>query len=255
MVVTSSQLVPAFVQLAAHPLRWRILAMLSGGDYRVREMATLIGEPQNLISYHLRLLREGGLVRAARSSFDGRDSYYRLDLDSCGRMLSDVGAALHPALGGRPRQPLDSATPVSVLFVCTGNSARSAIAEALLRRHTGGRAEAISAGTRPKPGIHPNAVRVLREMFGIDISGQRPRDLETLVDRRFDAVVTLCDKAREVCPEFGEGTRHIHWSIPDPAAGAGADEETYPTFHAAAAEIDTRVRYLSSSLVPEPSVG
>lgn len=263
-MTTSSQTVPAFVRLAAHPLRWRLLATLSGGDYRVRELATLIGEPQNLISYHLRLLREGGLVRAARSSFDGRDSYYQLDLDSCGRLLSGVATALHPALGqgpapvaagGRAQPPGVSTPPVSVLFVCTGNTARSAIAEALLRRHSGGRAEAVSAGTRPKPGIHPNTTRVLRELFGLDISGQRPRDLETLAGRRFDAVVTLCDKAREVCPDFGEGTRRIHWSVADPAAGGGADEESYPRFHAAALEIDTRVRYLLPILVPEPSAG
>ena len=84
--------VPSFVQLAAHPVRWQLLTMLSGSDHRVREMVSLIGEPQNLISYHLRLLRDGGLVRATRSSFDGRDSYYHLDLDRCTEMLAGAGA-------------------------------------------------------------------------------------------------------------------------------------------------------------------
>src|SRR5262245_65516976 len=95
---SSSQATPAFVRLAAHPLRWRLLTELADSDYRVRELVTLVGEPQNLVSYHLRLLRDGGLVTTTRSSFDGRDSYYHLDLDRCAEALIDLGAALHPAL-------------------------------------------------------------------------------------------------------------------------------------------------------------
>ncbi|MFD9670062.1 ArsR family transcriptional regulator [Rhodococcus sp. NPDC059968] len=253
-MVLSRQPVPPFLQLAAHPLRWQLLATLSGGDYRVREMVTLVGESQNLISYHLRLLRDGGLVRATRSSFDGRDSYYHLDLDRCTQMLAGTGTALHPALGPGPAPPpFDPTPPVAVLFVCTGNSARSVIAEALLRRHTSGRVDTVSAGTRPKPGMHPNAVRVLREEFGIDIAGRHPRHLDTLADSPFDTVITLCDKAREVCPEFDD-TRWIHWSIPDPAAAGGTDEDTYPTFQATAAEIDIRIRYLLPALTTEPVI-
>src|SRR3954451_5456229 len=89
---------PPFVRLAAHPLRWQLLAELAGSDYRVRELVTRIDQPQNLVSYHLRLLREGGLVTSTRSSFDGRDSYYHLDLDRCADALTDSAAALHPAL-------------------------------------------------------------------------------------------------------------------------------------------------------------
>ncbi|MFC9553450.1 ArsR family transcriptional regulator [Rhodococcus sp. NPDC056960] len=252
-MVPVRQPVPSFVQLAAHPLRWQLLTTLSGSDYRVREMVTLIGEPQNLISYHLRLLRDGGLVKATRSSFDGRDSYYHLNLSRCTQMLAGTGAALHPALDLSPTPPsFDPTTPLAVLFVCTGNSARSAIAEALLRRHTDGLVETISAGTRPKPHMHPNAVRVLREEFGIDISDQDPRHLDTLADLRFDTVITLCDKAREVCPEFGDGTRWIHWSIPDPASAGDTDADTYPAFQATATEIDTRIRYLLPILTAEP---
>jgi protein-tyrosine-phosphatase/DNA-binding transcriptional ArsR family regulator len=236
---------PAFVRLASHPVRWRLLTELAHSDYRVRELVARIDQPQNLVSYHLRLLRDGGLVAATRSSFDGRDSYYHLELDRCAEALTDSGAALHPALR---RDAAPPASPdgrrygqVSVLFVCTGNSARSPIAEALLRHHAAGQVTVTSGGSRPKPSLHPDAVRVLREMFGVDISGQRPRHLDTLAARRFDHVITLCDKAREVCPESGDHARRVHWSIRDPAAAGDTD---YPAFERTAAELDTRVRHL-----------
>src|SRR5687768_16727964 len=151
IVALSSQAPPALVRLAAHPLRWRLLTELADSDYRVRELVTLVGEPQNLVSYHLRLLRDGGLVTAARSSFDARDSYYHLDLDRCADALADTGAALHPALREGGAIPITAPTRprsrrIAVLFVCTGNSARSPIAEALLRHRTADRVSVTSAG-------------------------------------------------------------------------------------------------------------
>src|SRR3954451_4505876 len=193
---------PPFVRLAAHPLRWQLLAELAGSDYRVRELVTRIDQPQNLVSYHLRLLREGGLVTSTRSSFDGRDSYYHLDLDRCATALTETGTALHPALGAQTAPEPPPARLLTVLFVCTGNSTRSPIAEALLRHHTAGRVHTTSAGTQPKPQLHSNTGRVLRETFGIDIAEHRPRHLKTMAHRRFDHVITLCDKARESCPDF-----------------------------------------------------
>src|SRR3954466_15906757 len=103
---------PTFVRLAGHPLRWRLLAELAAGDLRVRELVGGIDQPQNLVSYHLRLLREGGLVRATRSSFDGRDSYYHLDLDRCAQSLTDSGAALHRVL---PRHLAPPVPPLELL--------------------------------------------------------------------------------------------------------------------------------------------
>jgi len=245
-VAPSHQTVPQFVRLAGHALRWRLLTELAGGDLRVRELMTLTGQPQNLISYHLRLLRDGGLITAVRSSFDGRDSYYHLDLDRCAEMLAQTGTALHPGVHPAlrvvpaPRGPQD--LPVSVLFVCTGNSARSPIAEALLRHHAFGGVEAASAGTQPKPRLHPRAAPVLRAGYGIDISRQRPRHLSTLTGRRFDYLITLCDKAREVCPELVDHIRLVHWSIPDPSDLTG--KASYPAFDGITADIDARIRYL-----------
>src|SRR5436305_432621 len=175
-----SQAAPAFVRLAGHPLRWRLLTALADTDLRVRELVARVEQPQNLVSYHLRLLRDGGLVTSTRSSFDGRDSYYHLDLARCAEALADTGAALHPALA--PSPALRRTPRIAVLFVCTGNSARSPIAEALLRSHTGGRVTAASAGTRPKDRLHPDAVRVLRT-FGVDASSKRPRHLDAVRGR------------------------------------------------------------------------
>src|SRR5437016_2028927 len=126
--ISGAAAAPVFVRLAAHPLRWWLLTELAHSDYRVRELVARVDQPQNLVSYHLRLLRDGGMVTTTRSSFDGRDSYYHLDLDRCAEALADSGAALHPALRQHAAPP---AWPphAAVLFVCTGNSARSPIAE------------------------------------------------------------------------------------------------------------------------------
>ncbi|MBE3015743.1 helix-turn-helix domain-containing protein [Microbispora sp. NEAU-D428] len=253
-MASSDQAVPAFVRLAANPLRWRLLTELVMGDLRVRELMALVGAPQNLVSYHLRLLRDGGLVTTTRSSRDGRDSYYRLNLDRCAQALAGAGAALHPALRGVPEPP---APPprwprLSVLFACTGNSARSPIAEALLRHHTADRVTVTSAGSRPAARVHPHAVRVLREQYGIDIADRRPRHLDTLRGRRFDYVITLCDKAREACPEFGDHARRIHWSTPDPAAAGQSEQDIYAALGRAAADIDMRIRYLLPVLAQTP---
>lgn len=247
-MASSGQAAPPFVHLAAHPVRWRLLSELANSDYRVRELVTLVGEPQNLVSYHLRLLRDSGLVAATRSSFDGRDSYYYLDLDRCAQALIDTGTALHPMLRTAsvppPRLAAKRSRRPAVLFICTGNSSRSPMAEALLRHRAAGSVEVVSAGSHPKSRMHPNAVRALRDEFGIDIAHQRPRHLDTVLKRRFDHVISLCDKAREVCPEFPERPRRAHWSVPDPGTAGDTDQATYPAFQRTAGDIDTRIRYL-----------
>ena len=238
---------PEFLQLAGHPLRWRLLSALAQSDRTVHELTQSVGEPQNLVSYHLGKLREGRLVSARRSAADGRDMYYGLDLERVRGLLSATGGALHPGLRLAPPQRDEGRIAAAkVLFLCSGNSARSQMAEALARAMSGGSIEAVSAGSQPKP-LHPNAVRVMRDEYGLDVSGQSSKHLDTFADQRFDWVVSLCDRVREVCPDFPGRPEVLHWSIANPATGE-SDEVTYPLFHQTAAELATRIEYLLAVL-------
>jgi protein-tyrosine-phosphatase/DNA-binding transcriptional ArsR family regulator len=247
---------PAFVRLLAHPVRWRLLYELVRSDCAVRELTELLGERQSLVSYHLGQLRAGGLVRTRRSSADGRDSYYAVDLVGCREQLQAVGGALHPGLTLSAARPPSRRGKVArrrkprVLFLCTGNSARSQIAEALLESMSEGAVVAASAGSHPKP-LHPNAVRVMRKR-GIDISGNRTKHVDAVVAQRFDVVITLCDRVKEVCPEFPSHPEIVHWSIPDPALAGPNDRATLPAFEHLATELESRIGFLLR-LLEEPS--
>jgi protein-tyrosine-phosphatase len=238
-----------FLQLAGHPLRWQLLRELARGDRTVHELTVRVGEAQNLVSYHLRKLRDAGLVTTRRSSADGRDAYYAADLTRIDAMLAATAGALHPGLRGDPPPPAgtDGRGPVRVLFLCTGNSARSQMAEALLDARSGGAVEARSAGSQPKP-LHPNALREIREEHGIDLSGHESKHFGVFADEHFDWVITLCDRVREVCPEFPGDPEAVHWSIADPAAGQPDDDASYPAFRATAAELETRIEFLLAVL-------
>lgn len=248
---------PEILGLLADPLRWQLLAELGRSDRRVGELVQLVGKPQNLVSYHLAALRNAGIVRGRRSSADGRDVYYRADLIRCRDLLGEVGRSLHAGLSLTPAPPDDAAhrrRRPRLLFLCTGNSARSQIAEALVEHRSAGAVEARSAGSHPKP-LHPNAVRVMAAR-GVDIAGCTTKPLARFTRQRFDRVITLCDKVREVCPEFPGKPVATHWSIADPAAGDGGgtdtDEATYPAFQLVAEEIDTRVTLLLGDLRTRP---
>jgi len=156
---------PAFLGLAGHPVRWRLLVELARSDRMVDELVDRVGEPQALVSYHLGRLRAGGLVSSRRSSHDGRAVYYRAQLDTYGSSLAATGPFLHPGLGLQRACLPDTALrpcgpPVRVLFACTGNSARSQIAEALLQRSGRNAVDVASGGSHPKP-VHRYAVEVL----------------------------------------------------------------------------------------------
>ncbi len=115
-----------------------------------------------------------------------------------------------------------------VLILCTGNSARSQMAEGLLRRLGGNRFEVFSAGTKPTQ-VRPEAMAVMREI-GIDLSEHRSKSVDEFAGQEFDYVITVCDKAKEICPIFPARTKRIHWSLEDPAAVEGQDEQRLAAF-------------------------
>ena len=250
---------PEILGVLSEPLRWQLIGELGRSDRRVGELVELVGMSQNLVSYHLSELRKSGVVSARRSSADGRDVYYRADLLRCRDLLGHAGLSLHPGLVLAP--PAESGSVTSrksrsrprLLFLCTGNSARSQIAQALIEARSDGSVVARSAGSHPKP-LHPNAVRVMSER-GIDISGRRTKSLDRFIHTRFDRVITLCDKVKEICPEFPGAPVAAHWSIADPAVAGDGDEVTYPAFQEVAQEIDARVMLLLADLKNETAEG
>ena len=247
---------PLLFQIGADPVRWSLLHALSGTDLRVGELCTTVGRPQNLVSYHLRKLRESGLVTFRRSSADARDTYYALDLPRSAALFADASSALHPglalALPPAPDQVLRRRS-ASVLFVCTGNSSRSQIAEAMFNQSAEGLGHAVSAGSHPKP-VHPQTARVLAE-HGIDARRVRSKHLSEFADDSFDYVVTLCDKVREVCPEFPGVPTVLHWSIPDPAAAEG-EAAVCAAFDGVAEEVASRIdffiKFIQTTFPKEP---
>ena len=131
-----------------------------------------------------------------------------------------------------------------VLFLCTHNSARSQMAEGLLRHIAGDRFEVASAGTE-ETRVHPLAIEAMREV-GIDISAHTSKSLDQFLSQRFDYVITVCDRAGEACPLFpGDGQR-IHWSFRDPSAATGSDHERLVTFRRIRDEILGRLRIFTT---------
>ncbi len=229
---------PPVLGLLAHDLRWTIVGLLAGGDLRTGELVARTGQPPSLVSYHLGRLRDAGLVSARRSSADGRDSYHALDLGALGQAVAAMTAQVHPGLlAGLPARDDGPGDPAEVLFICSGNSARSPMAEGWLNHLGGGRVTARSAGISPAP-VQPLAVAAMAE-HGVDISGHRPVSLSALAGRSFGRVITLCDKAREACGELPGAA--VHWSIPNPAQAHPPDIDA---FRATARELRSRVRYL-----------
>ena len=134
--------------------------------------------------------------------------------------------------------------PIRVLFVCTGNSARSVMAEALLRQHGGDAFEVHSAGTEPK-GINPLTLRVLAEA-GIDASWARSKSVDEYLDQSFDYVVTVCDEARQSCPVFPGVHESLHWGYVDPAVAEGSEEERLAVFRMVFIQLGERVRQFAT---------
>jgi protein-tyrosine-phosphatase/DNA-binding transcriptional ArsR family regulator len=249
---------PPLLALLAHEQRWNLVRALSSGDLRVQELMERVREPANLVSYHLRRLREHAVVRERRSSSDRRDVYYSLDLDRVAYLYRSAGESLHPGLSPGGVDLPAAASPATrvpgppprVLFVCTHNSARSQMAEALLRHHGAGLVEAASAGSDPTE-LHPFAVWAMARQ-GIDIRAQRAKSLAAVAELPCDRLVTCCDVARETCAALPAGVEAQHWSLPDPAAVEGSDEAKRRAFEDIARELRTRIRFLIAALGVNP---
>ena len=149
--------------------------------------------------------------------------------------LAERGGARPARTGAAPRSELAEAgsqprTAQRVLFLCTHNSARSQMAEGLLRLLGGDRFEAFSAGTQATR-VRPLAIRAMQEL-GVDISGQESKTLERYLDQPFDKVITVCDQANEACPVFFGARERLHWSFPDPSAATGTEDQQLIVYRA-----------------------
>jgi arsenate reductase len=162
----------------------------------------------------------------------------RDDLDRLEGELIDLELTI--AAASRARRIAAVPDPIRVLFVCTHNSARSQIAEALLGRYGGAAFEVHSAGTEATR-VNPFAIRVLAEL-DIDWSNARSKVIDEFLDQHFDYVVTVCDRAREACPVFPGSENTLHWGLDDPSAVEGTDEERLAAFRRTAQELSARLR-------------
>ncbi len=237
---------PYLIKLLANDLRWGLLKALTTGDLQVNELVAQVQQPMNLVSYHLKKMRDDSLVTTRRSDADGRDVYYSLDLNRLHQMYAEAGALLHPAIGiNLPAVNVSRLQHQRVLFVCTHNSARSQMAEGLLRHLSQGYVDVLSAGSQPTA-IHPDAIGTMNTL-DIDISHQRPRSLTDVEGQSFDYVITVCDKAREVCPTFPGYGRQVHWGFPDPVVIQN-DAQRRAAFERTARQLKSRIIFFLFSL-------
>lgn len=239
------QTAPEILKLLAHDLRWQLLQSLMQGDKRVNELVDFIGEPANAVSYHLKQLREANIVTNRRSDADGRDIYYTINLDALHNAYLDIGESLHPALSNNHDEQISSQKTVRVLFLCTHNSARSQMAEGMLRANGGDNMQVFSAGSHPTT-IHPDAIRAM-DSFGINIRKQRSEHISNFLEQSFDYVITLCDYAREVCPVFDGSETKLHWGFSDPSR-VKDDAARLEAFKHVARLLQSRVQYFVKTI-------
>jgi arsenate reductase len=164
----------------------------------------------------------------------------RADLDRLEGELQDLESTLAAAGRATRRDRPMPADPIRVLFVCTHNSARSQIAEALLQRYGGVDFAVFSAGTEVTQ-VNPYARRVIEDA-GIDWSRARSKSITEFLDQQFDYVITVCDRARATCPVFPGSINTLHWGLDDPSEVEGADEEKLSAFRRTETEISARLR-------------
>ncbi|MDX2163417.1 MAG: metalloregulator ArsR/SmtB family transcription factor [bacterium] len=244
---------PEFIKLLANDVRWGVLKALTSGDHQVGELVARLRQPMNLVSYHLKKMREEALVTTRRSEADGRDVYYSLNVERLRDLYWSAGSALHPLLGQPDRAFDQHALPaVRVLILCTHNSARSQMAEGLFRHLSGGQIAVYSAGSHPTR-VHPDAIRTM-DRFGIDIRAHTAHHLNEYTRQPFDYVITVCDKAREICPTFPGKGHQLHWGFADPTA-IQDDTKRAEAFAHIAGRLKTRIAFFLSTLSMDESEG
>jgi protein-tyrosine-phosphatase/DNA-binding transcriptional ArsR family regulator len=241
----------AFATLG-HPDRlavFRLILRFAPRGVRPTEIAAALGLKQNTLSHHLADLTGSGLVRAERA---GRSLFYAADLDRTealiGYLAFDVGRGrpdlLPPVLSPDRQGPAISAAGFNVLFICSGNSARSIFAEALLRDMGRGRFTAHSAGTRPNTELNPVALAVLTRN-GHDLAGLRSKHISEFRQPqvpRMDFVFTVCDTAAaEDCPPWPGQPITGHWGLPDPVKAEGNEAEKALVFARTYAALHRRI--------------
>ncbi len=261
---------PTYPELAellktlADPHRLEVLNLIIEGTHTSRALAAATGLPTNLLSHHLKALREAGLVQASRDPHDQRWQYFVPNITRLTEVQFLLSHFLHPARiqprrggtgpGGQPaayapprhiqleKEFRMTSNKTKVIFLCTGNSARSQMAEALLRQHAGDDFEVYSAGTEPK-GMNPYTVQVMQEL-GVDMSAHHSKSVrEFLGHMNFGYVITVCDDAEENCPAvFLSQGQHLHWSFEDPAKATGSEEDIRAKFREIRGQIDGRIR-------------
>ncbi len=231
----------------------RLLARRTPGSVPAGELADAVGASPSTLTRHLDQLVQAGLVERGR---DGRQMRYRLSIRGTGRLvrylLADCCRGRPDICGADPGPradgPREDAEPaggrVHVLFLCTGNSARSIMAEAVLATLGGPRFVARSAGVRPKPQVHPLTLRTLEEA-GYETEGLYPKTPEDLIDEgagRFDYVFTLCDHAaNQECPIWPGQPMGAHWGLPDPAAARGTEADRVRAFRETLMALEGRI--------------
>lgn len=233
----------------ADPYRLHILDLLAEGEACHSTLREQVGLPPNLLSHHLRVLRQAGLVRTRPDTIDGRWIYYAANKEGLTYWQTWLGQFLEPArvqarsalCGPEGRQaPVSLPRPAKVdhkskrfvLFLCTGNACRSQMAEAIVNTQLSDEWLAFSGGTQPAGCVHPQAIESLAEI-GIDWRGRSAKHADEFQLIPFDLIVTLCDNARKHHPIWLDQSRPapIHLGFPDPAQATGSEEEVRTTFH------------------------
>lgn len=221
----------------ADPNRLRVLDTLMEGESCNCELTEWLGLTPSLLSHHLRVLREAGLVTTRRDAVDSRWIYYAVDREAVARwrgwfteLFNPDRIKNHINTCGPEGQLLSSqngGVPNHVLFLCTGNSCRSQIAEAIVNTRLVGRWQAASAGITPQPIIHPMTVAALSEI-GINWQSNTTKPTDYFKDQHFDLVITLCNESRRELPGWIGSSVHLEFN--DPVRVTGSEDEVMRAF-------------------------